>query len=101
MTRRQRRPIAVLCDFDGTITIGGVLDLLYKEFAGPECWDLVQGWMRGELTTPQELQGCFASMNASRAQMEARLDTVRIDPSFPEFVLILWPPSGRNAMSFA
>lgn len=86
MIRPERNSIAVLCDFDGTITIGGVLDLLYKEFAGPPCWDLVQGWIRGEVTTPQELQGCFASMKATRGQMEALLDTVRIDPSFPEFV---------------
>ncbi len=80
------QPIAVLSDFDGTITIGGVLDLIYKEFAQPNCWELVERWIRGEITTPQEIRGCFSSMKASREEMEAVLDSVQIDPGFPEFV---------------
>lgn len=81
-----QQPIAVLCDFDGTITIGGVLDLIYKEFAAPSCWELVERWIRGEITTPQEIRGCFSSMKASREEMEAVIDSVSIDPCFPEFV---------------
>lgn len=86
MTSPHPQPVAVLCDFDGTITIGGVLDLIYKRFADAGCWDLVESWIRGELTTPQEMEGCFSSIKASREEMEAVLDTVRIDPYFPEFV---------------
>lgn len=78
--------IAVLTDFDGTITIGGVLDLIYTKFAQPSCWELVERWIRGEITTPQEIQGCFSSMRATREEMESVLDTVQIDPSFPDFI---------------
>jgi 2-hydroxy-3-keto-5-methylthiopentenyl-1-phosphate phosphatase len=83
---KTREHIAVLSDFDGTITIGGVMDLIYTKFAEPSCWELVQKWIRGEITTPQEIQGCFSSMKATREEMESILDTVQIDPSFPEFV---------------
>lgn len=81
-----QQTIAVLTDFDGTITIGGVLDLIYTEFAQPSCWELVERWIRGEITTPQEIRGCFSSMKATREEMEAVLDSVQIDPEFPEFV---------------
>jgi 2-hydroxy-3-keto-5-methylthiopentenyl-1-phosphate phosphatase len=62
------------------------MDLLYQTFAASSCWDLVQGWIRGEVTTPQEIQGCFSTMKASREEMEAVLDTVQIDPAFPKLV---------------
>jgi len=78
--------IAVLTDFDGTITIGGVLDLIYSQFAQPSCWKLVERWIQGEITTPQEIQGCFSSMKATREEMESVLDSVQIDPGFPDFV---------------
>jgi len=78
--------IAVFCDFDGTITKGGVLDLLYTTFADSSCWELVQGWIQGHVSTPQEMQGCFSSMKASCEEMEAVLDTVIIDPAFPRIV---------------
>jgi 2-hydroxy-3-keto-5-methylthiopentenyl-1-phosphate phosphatase len=80
------QPIAVLSDFDGTITIGGVTDLLYHKFANPSCWDLVDRWIKGEISTLQEMQGCFSGMSANRKEMEDFLDSVQIDPDFPEFV---------------
>jgi len=86
MTNRPEGALAVLCDFDGTITVDETLGFLYERFAGPECQDLVQGWIRGELTTPQEMRGCFASMKATRAELEAALQGVRVDPGFPGLV---------------
>lgn len=86
MSAAKEQRISVLCDFDGTITKGGVLDLLYKTFADSCCWELVERWIRGELTTPEEMRGCFASMKASREEMEAVLRKVQIDPDFPELV---------------
>lgn len=86
MTSRPDPSLAVLCDFDGTITVGETLGYLYERFAGPECWDLVNAWMRGELSTPQEMEGCFASMKANREELEAALQDVRVDPGFPALV---------------
>jgi 2,3-diketo-5-methylthio-1-phosphopentane phosphatase len=86
MSATPTSSVAVLCDFDGTITKGEVLDMLYRQFAGAECWQLVQRWLRGEISTPDEVRGCFASIKATRLEMEAALDTVQVDPSFREFV---------------
>lgn len=86
MTAPTGQPIAVLCDFDGTITKGGVIELLYHAFAAPSCWELVDRWIRGEISTFEEIQGCFSTMKASREEMETILDRVEIDPGFLEFV---------------
>lgn len=72
--------VMVLCDFDGTITRQGTLDILYRNFAG--CgFEYADAWSRGEISTPQELQLTFATVTATREEMEARLsqDTV-FDP---------------------
>jgi len=78
--------LAVLCDFDGTISQSDVLGVLYDEFAGPECQELVKKWFQGEISTPAEMQGCFASMCATKAELESALDPVQLDPTFPDFV---------------
>jgi len=87
MTSSNPAKLAVLCDFDGTITIGQVLDILYNNFAGDCCEELNQRWIRGEISTVQEIEGCFASMNATRLEMEAALDReAKLDPAFPDLV---------------
>jgi 2-hydroxy-3-keto-5-methylthiopentenyl-1-phosphate phosphatase len=79
-------PIAVLCDFDGTVVPCDTVETIYHHFAGPACRELNQRWLRGEASSREELQGCFATITASRAQMEALLDTIPVDPAFPHFV---------------
>jgi 2,3-diketo-5-methylthio-1-phosphopentane phosphatase len=78
--------LAVLCDFDGTVVPCDTIEQIYRAFAGPPCHELNQRWMRGEIGTREELQGCFATISASRAQMEALLDIIPVDPAFPRFV---------------
>ena len=86
MSAAPASSVAVLCDFDGTITTGEVLDILYRQFAGADCRELVQLWLRGEISTPQEVQGCFATMTATRSEMEVALNIVQVDPAFRAFV---------------
>jgi 2,3-diketo-5-methylthio-1-phosphopentane phosphatase len=76
----------VLCDFDGTIVPCETVEVLYRHFAAPPCQELVQRWTRGEIGTREELQGCFSTVRAGRSEMEAALDTIPIDPSFPGFL---------------
>jgi 2,3-diketo-5-methylthio-1-phosphopentane phosphatase len=78
--------LAVLCDFDGTIVPCDTVELMYQRFAEPPCPDLNEKWIRGEISTQEELQGCFATITASRAEMEAALCAVSIDPAFPPFL---------------
>jgi len=80
------QPVAVLCDFDGTIVASQTIDELYCRFAGPSCQSYVERWRRGEISSQQELQGCFSTITATRAEMESYLDTVGIVPGFWRFV---------------
>ncbi len=82
----MRRDVAVLCDFDGTIVPCDTVELIYSKFAQPPCDQLNLQWTRGEISTRQELEGCFATIKASRAQMESVLAGLAIDPAFNTFL---------------
>jgi 2-hydroxy-3-keto-5-methylthiopentenyl-1-phosphate phosphatase len=78
--------VAVLCDFDGTIVPCDTLTLIYREFAQPPCDQLTRQWIRGEISTRQELEGCFATIKASPAQMESVLLPIPMDSAFTSFL---------------
>ncbi len=78
--------IAVLSDFDGTITTWNVLNSLYEEFADPSYRETLERWNRGEISTMEEIETVFATISASRAEMESFLDTVALDPGFPSLL---------------
>ena len=86
MTLVQGQPVAVLCDFDGTATPGEVIGLIYSRFASGNCDQFVQQWLRGEISTPDELRGCFASIHATREEIEAEIASTPLDPGFPTLV---------------
>jgi 2-hydroxy-3-keto-5-methylthiopentenyl-1-phosphate phosphatase len=79
--------IAVLSDFDGTITIFNVLNSLYEKFATPSYRETLERWNRGEISTMEEIETVFATVSASRAEMESFLDTVDLDPGFPSLLI--------------
>jgi 2-hydroxy-3-keto-5-methylthiopentenyl-1-phosphate phosphatase len=78
--------VAVLCDFDGTVVPCQTIDGIYRRFAGPACQGYVERWRRGEISSQQELQGCFSTITASRAEMESFLDTIPIVSGFASFL---------------
>jgi 2-hydroxy-3-keto-5-methylthiopentenyl-1-phosphate phosphatase len=78
--------LVVLCDFDGTATPHTVINELFETFADPGWQDLAKAWERREITTPQGLPLCFGHVRATRAQMEAFLATIPLDPAFPDLV---------------
>jgi 2-hydroxy-3-keto-5-methylthiopentenyl-1-phosphate phosphatase len=84
MNPQNKPPTAVLCDFDGTITPLDVLEVLYRRFAGPGCSDFMRKWLEGEISTPQEIMGCFGATKTTQTEMEAALDSVYLDPAFPD-----------------
>ena len=78
--------IAVLSDFDGTITTFNVLNSLYGKFAAPSYRETLERWNRGEISTMEEIETVFSTISASRAEMESFLDTVELDPGFPSLL---------------
>lgn len=70
----------ILCDFDGTITDVNVGDALYSEFS-EEGLFYAQQWERGEISSEEEYRKSFATITASKEEMESFILTrIDIDP---------------------
>jgi 2-hydroxy-3-keto-5-methylthiopentenyl-1-phosphate phosphatase len=80
------KKIALLCDFDGTISPVNVQALLYTHFANPSTRIINERWDKGEISTKEELEGCFKTITASREEMQVFLDTISLDPKFPDLL---------------
>lgn len=75
----------ILCDFDGTISIGDVTDRLLERF-GQTGWDeLETAWKLGEIGSLACLAGQIALLDASPAELDATIAEITIDPAFPAF----------------
>ncbi|HEY43185.1 MAG TPA: HAD-IB family phosphatase [Anaerolineae bacterium] len=75
----------VLCDFDGTLTPFIVIDHLYKTFA--QCGlEFAERWERGEISTMEEMESTFATVTASREEMESELAKLELVPGASNFI---------------
>jgi 2,3-diketo-5-methylthio-1-phosphopentane phosphatase len=77
---------SIYCDFDGTIALDDVSDLLLTRFAGPGWTALEDDWLAGRIGSQACMQGQFALLDADPAELDAVIDGVAIDPAFPRFV---------------
>lgn len=84
--KRAEHPVAVLCDFDGTIVLRDTTAALYGRFGTEGCRELNQRWQRREIGTMEEMLGCFSTMKASQKQLETVLATIPVDAAFSTFL---------------
>jgi len=77
--------IAVLCDFDGTITTTETLGFLFDKYAEAR-YEYARQWARGEIDMRDELRLTFNTVKASQEEMEEGLNQIEIDPGFIEFL---------------
>jgi 2,3-diketo-5-methylthio-1-phosphopentane phosphatase len=76
----------IYCDFDGTISIKDTTDEILSQFASP-IWEMIEEeWKNGEIGSAECMREQIALITASREKLDAALDTMPIDPSFPDFV---------------
>jgi 2,3-diketo-5-methylthio-1-phosphopentane phosphatase len=76
----------LFCDFDGTISVQDATDYVLERLALPE-WQTIQtDWEAGKIGSAECMQRQIALINGSKAELDAVLDEVQIDPSFAEFV---------------
>jgi len=76
----------VICDFDGTIADCDVTDGILTRFALPE-WEQVETeWKAGMIGSRECMSRQVELVRATRDELDAYLDTVRIDPHFSAFV---------------
>ncbi len=76
----------IVCDFDGTVSIGDVTDLLLERYGAPGWEELETAWQLGEIGSRACLAGQIALLDASAQQLDAALDAIALDPAFPAFV---------------
>jgi len=76
----------ILCDFDGTISIGDVTDRLLERFGQPGWDELETAWKLGEIGSLACMAGQIALLDASPTELDASIAEIAIDPAFPAFV---------------
>ncbi len=85
LTMPSTPPLAIVSDFDGTIVPVNCVNLIFERFGAPECLEIAARWDRGEISQKEEYALGFARVRASREQMEAVIESVPIDETFPPF----------------
>lgn len=76
----------VLCDFDGTVSLSDVTDLLLTRFGRDGYQELEDQWANGRIGSRECMGGQIALLDANKAELDAALDTIELDPAFNEFV---------------
>lgn len=76
----------ILCDFDGTVSVEDITDSLLERFGRTGWQALEAAWRRGEIGSHDCMAQQVALLEASRAEMDAHLDTMSIDRAFVHFV---------------
>jgi len=76
----------VFCDFDGTISCDDTTDVILSRFALPEWEEIEAQWKAGRMGSAECMQRQIALVRASKADLDATLDSLKIDDSFPSFV---------------
>jgi 2,3-diketo-5-methylthio-1-phosphopentane phosphatase len=76
----------VLSDFDGTISLADTGLEMMTRLELPGAWELEYRWRRGEIGSPEALAGQWGEVKLPRERLEALLDELPLDTSFPAFV---------------
>lgn len=82
----MRTSYSFFCDFDGTVSVRDVTDVLLETYALPEWRDIEALWRAGDIGSMECMQRQVALLACSRRQLDALADAVAIDPGFPDFV---------------
>jgi 2-hydroxy-3-keto-5-methylthiopentenyl-1-phosphate phosphatase len=78
--------VAILCDFDGTVTVEEVSTSLLDRFSPREWREADQDLLAGRMTLRQTMEREFWLLRASRSEMERFVGNVHLRSGFREFV---------------
>lgn len=79
---------AVLCDFDGTVSLVDTTDILLQHFGKEGCEVLESNWLAGKIGSRACMSGQIALLDASKSELDACLANIPIDPGFKDFVFM-------------
>ncbi|MFN3975218.1 MAG: MtnX-like HAD-IB family phosphatase [Dehalococcoidia bacterium] len=81
------KPLAIIVDFDGTITLRDTGDILMERFCGGGWGDIDPYWEQGLLSGREALSRYFSALPAHReAMVRCVQEQHRLRPGFHEFV---------------
>lgn len=75
----------VFCDFDGTISVVDTTDHVLSRLAAPDWERLEADWLAGRLDAAECMRRQIALVAGSDAELDEVLESVEVDPGFPEF----------------
>lgn len=75
----------IFADFDGTIAVPDVTDLVLQRLAPPVWEDIERAWLAGEIDAATCMRRQIALLDADPAALHTVLDSVELDPAFPGF----------------
>jgi len=75
-----------LVDFDGTIAPDDPTDRLFESCADPLWRDIEEAWQKGKITSRECMERQVALIRASPNDLDRLIDTIHIDPAFPDFL---------------
>jgi len=73
-------------DFDGTIALEDVTDVILERFAAPQWRDIEADWLAGMIGSRDCLARQVDLVRATPQALDAIADTARLDPNFCRFV---------------
>lgn len=76
----------VFCDFDGTVSIQDATDVVLDRCADAEWQDFEELWKQGAIGSAECMRRQVGLIRANQWRLDAVLDAIDIDPSFPAFV---------------
>lgn len=83
---RQRAPLAVCCDFDGTIALPDLCNATLETFGKPEWIEVEKRWIGGEIPSQEALRLQFATVEATPSALHAFYERAGVAEGFVEFV---------------
>ncbi|HTX79269.1 MAG TPA: MtnX-like HAD-IB family phosphatase [Longilinea sp.] len=78
-------PVVILCDFDGTITPLDHSNFIFMRFAASGL-TYVEQWEKGLISTRQQIDLTFATMDTGPDEIVSALREIPIDPTFYELM---------------
>ncbi|MGH9396912.1 MAG: MtnX-like HAD-IB family phosphatase [Terriglobia bacterium] len=76
----------VFCDFDGTITMTDVTDVILSRLADPAWREIERLWRGGNIGSRECLERQLALVRTTSKELNEIIDSVPLDPGFAEFV---------------
>ena len=77
--------LRIYCDFDGTVALGDVTDILLETFAHPSWQAIETEWRSGQIGSATCMARQVELLFCTKETLDRKLDEVGVDPAFAAF----------------